>query len=68
MTTWKELEAQGVKRCCAVFTSGKRCKARANHKGSWCDKHATIIEPKVQNALRAIRESANDSVTDCLED
>lgn len=28
--TWKELEAEGVKRCCAMFKSGKRCARRAD--------------------------------------
>jgi hypothetical protein len=68
MATWKELEAQGVKRCCAIFTSGKRCRCRTNGKGSWCDKHAAVIEPKVAQAMKAINAAAKDTVASCLED
>ena len=44
--TWRELEAEGVKRCCAMFNDGTRCRRRAvvewNH--DWCAKHGPIIE------------------------
>ena len=53
-TTWRELKEQGVKRCSAVFVSGKQCRSRANSKGSWCDKHAKLIEPIVARANKAI--------------
>lgn len=68
MATWKELEAQGVKRCCAIFTSGKQCRCRTNGTSSWCDKHAAVIEPKVKDALSAINVAAKDTVQSCLED
>jgi hypothetical protein len=43
--TWAELEAQGVKRCCAMFKNGKRCRRRASEQfdGSWCSKHGPYI-------------------------
>lgn len=47
--TWKELKAEGVKRCCAVFTSGKVCRRRAainalgNPASGFCSKHGKII-------------------------
>jgi len=68
LVTWAELERQGVKRCCAMFTSGKRCRRRANAKGSWCDKHAAIIEPQVRQALKAIRDAKMETILSCLED
>jgi len=53
MATWKELEAQGIKRCCAMYenrTTGKtrQCRRRANAAGSWCDPCARKIEPLVE--------------------
>jgi hypothetical protein len=68
MATWTELKSQGVKRCSAMFASGKQCACRANAKGSWCDKHAAIIEPQVKQALKAINEAAVSSVMDCMKD
>jgi len=46
--TWKELEAEGVKRCCAVLRNRKtgkahRCKRRAS-KGGFCDTHRPTME------------------------
>ena len=40
-TTWTELERQGVKRCCVMFSDGRRCRRRASEPfgSSWCDKH-----------------------------
>jgi hypothetical protein len=54
MTTWRELKAQGVKRCCARFTSDKQCRRRANAEGSWCDKHAAVIKIHTDFAKRAM--------------
>lgn len=44
MTKWKDLEAQGVRRCCAMFKNGKRCCRRQNPVGSssYCQQHAWI--------------------------
>jgi len=39
MATWKELTAEGVKRCCAMYTNGKRCRARADRPSNWCKRH-----------------------------
>lgn len=36
--SWRELQAEGVKRCCVMFKSGKRCRHRAID-GEWCAKH-----------------------------
>lgn len=54
--TWRELEAQGVKRCNAMFTSGKRCRRRASDAfdHSWCNKHGPIIKAHTDFALRAM--------------
>jgi hypothetical protein len=44
--TWRELEAEGVRRCCATFTSGKRCRRRASaaFESNWCDKCGPVIK------------------------
>jgi hypothetical protein len=65
MTTWRELEAQGVKRCCAMFTNGNRCRRRANAEGSWCDKHGPVIKmhedhAKMAMALKPKQEEDDD--------
>ena len=42
--TWAELERQGVKRCCVMFSDGKQCRRRVAENAapgeSWCAKHA----------------------------
>jgi hypothetical protein len=55
--TWRELEAQGVKRCCAMFKDGKRCRRRvlAGVYDSWCGKHGAIMEAHIKHANSAIR-------------
>ncbi len=42
--TWKELKAEGVKRCCVVFRNGKRCRARAEGREGWCKKHGPVMD------------------------
>lgn len=54
--TWRDLEAAGVKRCCAIFTSGNRCRRRAVEafEGSWCAKHGPIIKKATNQAVAAL--------------
>ena len=42
---WKELKAEGVSRCCAMFISGRQCARRsADQKlGGFCKKHGPEI-------------------------
>ena len=58
MAKWRDLEAQGVRRCCVIFKSGKQCRRRAGMKGdggsSWCDKH--------DKAMASIKKSLECSV------
>jgi len=65
--TWKELEAQGVRRCCAMFTTGKQCARRAEkrHGFSWCAKHGPILEAATRANLRVVRaqKAADESDT-----
>lgn len=42
--TWKELEAEGIRRCCVIFRSGKRCRRRASDGSSWCSKHGPSLD------------------------
>jgi hypothetical protein len=58
MATWRELEAEGVKRCCCTFTNGKRCRRRASAQfdASWCDKHGPIMKAHTDFALKAMKE------------
>lgn len=51
---WKELEAEGVKRCFIVFDSGKRCRRRAVDGGEGtCEKHVALWA-RVKAANRAV--------------
>lgn len=64
MATWKELEAQGVKRCCITYSNrrtGKhrRCRNRANAAGSWCDKHAPMMAKVDEWNRQAIEAERN---------
>ena len=62
--TWGELEAEGVRRCCAIFTSGKRCRRRAVEQfsssgpggGQWCSKHGPLMKEQTDFALKAIEQ------------
>jgi len=59
--TWKELEAQGIKRCCAYFTSGKQCRRRASEdtsEGFWCTKHLPFFK-KVNDDFKAMMKATN---------
>jgi len=42
--TWDVLSAEGVKRCCAYFASGGRCRRRTDAQGSWCAKHRPFFD------------------------
>jgi hypothetical protein len=64
MTTWRELEAQGVKRCCAYFVGGRRCRRRAAEEfmcdpgpsgGYWCRKCGPAIGRATAQALKAMK-------------
>ena len=62
--TWKELKAEGVKRCCAqlVDADGKshQCKRRAADQamGGFCSKHGPLIEAEIEKHMKAIRGAA----------
>jgi hypothetical protein len=63
MTTWRELEAQGVKRCCATFTNGKRCRRRAVEafEWLWCAKHGPTMQAHIKHAIEAMKSNGNDN-------
>lgn len=61
MSTWKELEAQGVARCCASLrsrTTGRsyRCRRRAVD-GSWCSRHKGTMDSAKEWGARLLDES-----------
>jgi len=58
--TWKQLEAEGVRRCCVMFASGKRCRRRASaaFEGSWCAKHGPLMKAEIAKHMRIVREEA----------
>lgn len=60
MPTWRELERQGIKRCCVMFSSGKQCRRRASAawENSWCDKHGPEMKMHTDYAMRAIGAQA----------
>jgi hypothetical protein len=41
---WKDLEAAGVRRCCAHYSSGRRCRRRAVENTGWCKRHRWVEE------------------------
>jgi len=59
--TWAELERQGIKRCCVIFSSGKRCRCRAVESmpgpsgGDWCAKHAPIMKAHTEWANATLK-------------
>ena len=58
--TWKELNAQGVKRCCAMFTNGTRCRRRASDafEFEWCNRHGPVIKVHTDYANKAMAAQA----------
>jgi hypothetical protein len=60
MTTWKELEAQGVRRCSVHFKTGKQCRCRASEKfeWSWCEKHGPTMQAYTDYASRVLAAQA----------
>jgi hypothetical protein len=54
--SWAVLTQQGVKRCCAMFTNGKRCRRRASEafEFSWCDTHGPAIKMATDYAKLAM--------------
>jgi hypothetical protein len=65
--TWKELEAEGVHRCCAMFSNrrtgkSRQCRRRAvqNPDGTWqsfCAEHGPMIQSAVDFYSKAAEES-----------
>ena len=54
--TWRELEAEGVRRCCARFNNGVRCTSRSVGTSSWCSKHSWITQ-----AAKDLRKTRDDA-------
>jgi hypothetical protein len=59
MKTWRELEAEGVKRCCVMFKDGHRCRRRAVVDG-WCAKHGPIMEQITAEHMKLVRQDAGE--------
>jgi hypothetical protein len=67
MATWRELEAQGVRRCCVHFKDGTRCRRRAVSEwdSSWCAKHGPIMKAHADHAIKVMLEmQTNQSAGD----
>jgi hypothetical protein len=64
--SWAELERQGIKRCCVMFSSGKRCRRRASEDfgSSWCDKHGPEMKMHTDWANAVIRAEAGSKQED----
>jgi hypothetical protein len=45
---WAELKQQGVRRCCACFKSGGRCRRRAEEGTYYCKKHGPVIDAAIR--------------------
>lgn len=54
---WRELEAEGVKRCCVTFTDGRRCRRRAAEGSSWCERHRRYMDKEIAKHVRVLREA-----------
>ncbi len=57
--SWKELKAEGVKRCCATFRGGRRCRRRAAHqdRGGFCRRCDEKIERQLAPYRAMLREA-----------
>ena len=71
--TWKELEAEGVARCCACLTNRKtgksrQCRRRAAEGSDWCDKHKGIMDQVDALNRAAIEAERASQERDPLED
>jgi hypothetical protein len=60
--TWRELEAEGIKRCCAMFTNGNRCQRRAIEAFdfSWCGKHGPTMKLHIDRVNVLMKETDVD--------
>ena len=74
---WKELEAEGVTRCCVSFSRRKngkyigsrRCRHRAVEGSTWCAKHKPMMDDISARTVAVIRAEADGSAyTDQQED
>jgi hypothetical protein len=54
--TWKQLEAEGVKRCCVMFRDGTQCRRRVlpGTYDSWCLKHGPTMEAILKSARKML--------------
>lgn len=71
--TWKQLEAEGVRRCCVHFNSGARCRARAvrDSRGlySWCAKHGPVMDATFKRHMEVVqRDAQRDDADPCDAD
>jgi hypothetical protein len=70
--TWAQLQAEGVKRCCAMFNGGRQCSRRAvtdDGDGiiSWCTKHGKVftgVRARNDAAIEAERNYVPDHLRD----
>ena len=58
MALWIDLEKQGIKRCCVMYSSGKQCRRRASKafNSSWCDKHGPEMEAHTKWHLKIVED------------
>ena len=56
MAKWRDLKAQGVKRCGIYFTSGKQCRRRAAT-GSWVCENHQWVDRSIKEISQAGREA-----------
>ena len=72
MATWKELKAQGIKRCCGMLYNRRtkkyrQCRYRAVEGSDWCAKHKPIMDYWSEFNSKAI-ESCNEPDEDGEEE
>ena len=68
--TWKELEAEGVKRCCACFKGGGQCRRRAvkEYDFDWCAKHGPFMEAETKRLVAILKKESQPKRDDEDED
>ena len=62
--TWRVLEAEGVKRCCAMFRNGHRCRRRAEPSASWCAVHGPVMQAHEDHYKQVCAQMARSEETE----
>jgi hypothetical protein len=59
---WSELEAAGIRRCCAVFTSGRQCARRVSADAGGTDTAFCVKHESVRHFIDRVNRAAIDEL------